>query len=91
MPGVSDQPTIEALASVIPAPLNIMAGPTSPSLEALGAWGVRRISLGPSIALAAFGMVERAARELLSGGTFAGLEAAPSFADMNSKFLRREE
>jgi 2-methylisocitrate lyase-like PEP mutase family enzyme len=51
VPGVADPETVAALAAGIEAPLNIMAGPGSPTVADLAKLGVARVSVGAAIAL----------------------------------------
>ena len=89
VPAVDDEETIRRLAEAIPAPLNLVAGLSNvipaPTLFALG---VKRISLGGSIARAALTAVERAGRELLETGTLDFLDGAIGYADVQSRFRR---
>ncbi len=86
VPAVRDADTIGRLAAAIAAPLNVMAGPGAPSVDALARLGVARVSLGPSLALAALGLVRRAVREVLAEGTYAALDGAPAFGDVDGLF-----
>lgn len=87
VPGVVEEDTIRRLVEAIPAPLNVVAGLAStidaPTLVALG---VRRVSLGGGLARAAYGLVERAGRELLDGGTLGFLDGAIGYADLQRRF-----
>jgi hypothetical protein len=47
---------------------------------------VRRVSLGGSLARAAFSLLERAGRELLDAGTLTFLDDALSYADLQRRF-----
>lgn len=49
--------------------------------------GVARISAGSAIAEAAYGLVRRAARELLTQGTTAALEGGYDYATLNALLL----
>ena len=69
VPGLLDLGALAALAATIPVPVNAMAGPGGPSVQELTVAGVRRISVGTAITQAAYGLVERATRELLDTGT----------------------
>ncbi|GIF77212.1 isocitrate lyase/PEP mutase family protein [Asanoa siamensis] len=83
VPGVTDADTIAALAKALPVPLNVMAGPGSPAVADLVALGVARVSVGPAITLAAYAATRRAARELLTTGTYGALDGdTPSVADI---------
>jgi 2-methylisocitrate lyase-like PEP mutase family enzyme len=87
VPGVVEQDTIRRLAAAIPGPLNVVAGLANtfdaPTLFSLG---VKRVSLGGSVARAAFTLVERAARELRETGTLGFLDGAMSYADLQRRF-----
>ena len=73
-----------ALAKEIAVPLNVMAGPGSPGVGELGALGVARVSVGSSIAQAAYTATERAARELLTTGTYDALDGTLGFAEIDN-------
>ena len=88
VPGVDDADTIQRLAAEIPAPLNVVAGLTATLLDAptLFSLGVKRVSLGGSLARAALSLVERAGRELLESGTLGFLDGAISYAELQRRF-----
>ena len=88
VPGVDDADTIQRLAAEIPAPLNIVAGLTATLLDAptLFSLGVKRVSLGGSLARAALSLVERAGRELFESGTLGFLDGAISYAELQRRF-----
>lgn len=87
VPGVVDEETIRRLAAAIPGPLNVVAGLANiidaPTLFSLG---VKRVSLGGSLARAMLGMLERAGRELLDSGTLGFLDGAMAYADLQRRF-----
>jgi 2-methylisocitrate lyase-like PEP mutase family enzyme len=87
VPGVVEEDTIRRLAHAIPGPLNVVAGLASttdaPTLFSLG---VKRVSLGGSLARASLSMLERAGRELLGPGTLDFLDGAISYADLQRRF-----
>ena len=87
VPGVAEQDTIRRLAAAIPGPLNVVAGLANtidaPTLFLLG---VKRVSLGGSLARAALSMLERAGRELHDSGTLGFLDGAISYADLQRRF-----
>jgi 2-methylisocitrate lyase-like PEP mutase family enzyme len=87
VPGVSDAGTIKRLADAIDGPLNIVAGLANaiPAPE-LFALGVRRVSLGGSLARASYSLLERAAHELRDAGTLDFLDGALSYAEMQNRF-----
>jgi 2-methylisocitrate lyase-like PEP mutase family enzyme len=83
VPGVTDPTTVAALVDGIAAPLNILAGPGSPDSGALGALGVARVSLGSSIAEAAYAVARRAAEEFFTTGTYTSLTGALAYGEIN--------
>ena len=90
VPAVSDAETIGRLAADIDGPINILAGPGSPPLSELQALGVARVSIGSSLARAAYTVARRAAEELLGPGTFTFAEGAISHPDMNRLMERTD-
>jgi 2-methylisocitrate lyase-like PEP mutase family enzyme len=83
IPGLEDRDTIARLVKSLGGPINIMAGPRSPSVPELKALGVARISVGSLVAAAAFGFVRRAAAELLTSGTYGFSEGMIPHPEMN--------
>ena len=70
VPGVRDAETIGALVEAIEGPVNILAGAPSPPLDRMKELGVRRVSIGGLLSLAAATLVRRAAEELRESGTY---------------------
>jgi len=68
-PGISDLSQIEMLVGAVGAPVNVLAMPGLPTLEALEELGVRRVSTGAGPARVAYGAALHAVRHLLSEGT----------------------
>lgn len=92
-PGVSDLPSIARLAQEIDGPLNMVMGlgtAAGNAREWLAA-GVQRISLGGSIARAAFGFVQRAAAELRDLGTLGFAEQQMPHAELNALFAQHRK
>jgi len=92
VPGVSDRESIERLVREIDGPLNILgarggAANQMPMSE-LEALGVRRVSIGGSLALAALALVRRAAAELIEQGTTGYTRDAMRNADANALMAR---
>jgi 2-methylisocitrate lyase-like PEP mutase family enzyme len=92
VPGPMDAETISRLVREIHGPLNVLGargGSTSalaiPELERLG---VRRVSIGGSLSVAALGFAQQAMRELREHGTFGYAPAAPSNASINAVMAR---
>ncbi|MFF4511563.1 isocitrate lyase/PEP mutase family protein [Streptomyces mirabilis] len=84
VPGVVDPGTVKSLVAGVEGPLNVLAGPGAPSVAELAALGVARISTGSSIAQAAHAVVRRAARELLSAGTYDSLTGGLDYVELNT-------
>jgi len=82
-PGVKDAATIARLVSDLRCPLNILAGPGSPSVGELEQLGVARVSLGSGPMRATLGLILRMAEELKRTGTYQSFESAPSHAEVN--------
>jgi len=83
VPGLRDAETIRRIVSELRYPVNILAGPGSPSIPELQRLGVARVSLGSSPIRATLRLLRRMAQELTTTGTYRSLEDAPSHADVN--------
>lgn len=72
VPGACEPQTITALVREIDGPITVVMGLAgSPlSVAQLGALGVRRVTIGGSLARATFGLIRRAAAEMAEFGTF---------------------
>ena len=87
VPGVNDEDTIRRLAAAIPAPLNVVAGLASTiDAHTLFSLGVKRVSLGGSLARTALSALERAGRELLDSGTLGFLDGVLGYGDLQRRF-----
>lgn len=75
VPFVGDSGTIERLVKAIAAPLNILGAPDAPTLPALAALGVRRVTFGSAPMRATLGLTRRMAREWKDKGTYGTLAA----------------
>ena len=87
LPGLRDAATIGRMVKDLDFPLNILAGPGSPSVPELQKLGVARVSLGSSPMRATLGLLGRMAEELKTTGTYRSLENAPSHDDVNRMML----
>jgi 2-methylisocitrate lyase-like PEP mutase family enzyme len=87
-PGVQTRAEIETLvAAVAPKPLNLLVvRDIGLDVKEIAAFGVRRISVGGALALAAWTGFVRAAKTLKSAGSFAGLAGLVPYADINGLF-----
>jgi 2-methylisocitrate lyase-like PEP mutase family enzyme len=84
VPGAVDPGTVKSLVAGVEGPLNVLVGPGAPPVAELAALGVARISAGSSIAQAAHAVVRRAARELLSAGTYDSLTGGLDYIELNT-------
>ena len=88
-PGVSDPNEIaQIVKTVAPKPVNVLVSGFNHqlSLSQLADLGVRRISVGSGLALAAWGAFLRAAKDISTNGTFNLLADNASSADLNELF-----
>ncbi len=87
-PGPQDPTEIEALVdAVAPKPLNLLVvGDIGLNVGEIAALGVRRISVGGALALAAWTGFIRAAQTLRSEGSFAGLASLVPYGEINGLF-----
>ena len=87
-PGPQTPAEIEALVAVVtPKPLNLLVvRDIGLRVEEIAALGVRRISVGGALALAAWTGFIRAAQTLRSEGSFAGLASLVPYAEINGLF-----
>jgi 2-methylisocitrate lyase-like PEP mutase family enzyme len=88
VPGVRDLAVIEQLTKGIAAPVNILAGASSPSVAQLAEAGVGRISVGSSLNLAILKTLGATVENLLSTGSFAALGGIP-YPEINRYFAER--
>ena len=88
-PGVCKPDEIEQIVkTVAPKPVNVLVSGFNHqlSLSQLTDLGVRRISVGSGLALAAWGTFLRAAKEIKENGTFNFLANGAASADLNKLF-----
>ena len=85
-PGLPDLAAIRAVCAAVGKPVNVVAGLAGQrySVADLAAAGVKRISLGSTLARVALGALARAAREIGDRGTFDFVDDAMPFADANA-------
>ena len=90
-PGLAQAADIAAVVkAVAPKPVNVVMGLSggSFSLDELADLGVKRVSLGSSLARAAYGAFLDAAREVRDNGTFGFAQRAAPYAALNDMFRR---
>ena len=87
-PGLTSREDIAAVVNSLDHPVNVLAGVKGMQLSAadLSALGVKRISVGGSLARAALGAFLRAAQEMRDQGTFTFSRDAVSYADLSAIF-----
>ncbi len=90
-PGIRSREQIAAVvAAVAPKPVNLLVGwPAEFTVPDIAALGVRRISVGGTLARTAWGGFMRAAKLLAEQGTFDGFQGAASGAELNALFANR--
>lgn len=88
VPGASDPRIIEALVREINCPLTAVMGLTGSPLTVsqLGSLGVRRVTIGGSLARATFGLIRRAAQEMATSGTFSYADQQIPDAELSQFF-----
>jgi 2-methylisocitrate lyase-like PEP mutase family enzyme len=90
-PGLTTRDAIcSVVRAVAPKPVNVVMGLSNAtfSLAELGDLGVKRVSLGSSLARAALGALLRASREVRDAGTFTFCREATPYAALNTLFER---
>ncbi|MBM4186292.1 MAG: isocitrate lyase/phosphoenolpyruvate mutase family protein [Gemmatimonadetes bacterium] len=86
-PGIRTAEEIAAVVrAVAPAPVNVLVGGNFTTVAALGALGVRRISVGGALARAAWHGFMGAVDEILTEGTFNRLTEARPFSEIDGLF-----
>ena len=92
-PGVTESSQIEAIVkTVAPKPVNVLVHRAEPNLTLakLTDLGVRRISVGSTLARVAWGAFIRAAKEIANDGTFSAFGDAASGVELNNLFRSRQ-
>lgn len=83
----SAEEVLAVVKAVAPKPVNVlMSGGLNLSVAQLSEMGVRRISVGSALALAAYGEFYRAAQEMYERGTFTFTERKMPFSQANQFF-----
>jgi 2-methylisocitrate lyase-like PEP mutase family enzyme len=86
-PGIKTREQISAVVKAVhPKPINLLIGSSGLSAAEAADLGVRRISVGGSLARAAWGGFMRAAREMAEKGAFTELGTGYSGAELNKMF-----
>jgi 2-methylisocitrate lyase-like PEP mutase family enzyme len=86
-PGIKTREQISAVVKAVhPKPVNLLIGASGLSLAEAADLGVRRISVGGSLARTAWGGFMRAAREMADKGTFTELASGYPGGELNKMF-----
>lgn len=86
-PGIKTRDEIAAVVKAVqPIPVNLLIGASGLSLKEAEALGVRRISVGGSLARCAWAGFMKAAREIAEKGTFTELAGGYSGGELNKMF-----
>lgn len=77
VPGIKDLATIEQLVREIPKPLTVVVGLMGApfTVQQLADIGVRRITIGGSLARATYALIRKAGQEMMQQGSFSYAEA----------------
>lgn len=78
----------EVIKAVAPKPVNVLMGSPGWSVAELADLGVRRISVGSSLARAAWGAFLRAARDIAENGSFDEFGKGAPFAEINGALAK---
>ncbi len=85
--GNLDKKTIEMLVKEIDAPINIIAGTSTPPILELQEMGVSRVSVGPRPMRAVLSLLRKIAKELVTEGTYKlMMESSISYSEVNKWF-----
>ena len=86
-PGIETREDISAIVKAVhPKPVNLLIGASGLSLKEAEDLGVRRISVGGSLARTAWGGFMKAAREMADKGTFTELASGYPGGELNKMF-----
>jgi 2-methylisocitrate lyase-like PEP mutase family enzyme len=91
-PALPDISAIRKVCASVSRPVNVVVGLAGPNFTVaeLAEAGVKRISLGATLARAALGGFVRAAREIAENGTFGFADQAIPFSEAND-YMRRSK
>jgi 2-methylisocitrate lyase-like PEP mutase family enzyme len=86
-PGPRERQDIQAIVESVQKPVNVLVSAnTGLRVTDLAEMGVRRVSVGSALGRTAWGAFLRAARGIAEDGSFAGLDGAATFAELNTMF-----
>jgi len=85
-PGLPREAIGAAVAAVAPKPLNVLVASDAVTVAELAALGVRRVSVGSTLARVAFTAFARSAEEILRTGRFGAFAGLTSYATLDAFF-----
>ena len=89
--GNLDKKSIAMLVKEIDAPVNILAGATTPPIAELQEISVARVSVGPRPMRAVLSLLRKIAKELITTGTYKLMsESSISYSEVNQWFSERK-
>jgi len=86
---VHSREIIGRLAREVKAPISILAGPQSPSVNELQDLGLARVSYGSAFLKAAIGGTRKLAREILENGTVTSLKEGMQTPEINALVTKK--
>ena len=86
---VHSREIIGCLAKEVKAPISILAGPQSPSVNELQDLGLARVSYGSAFLKAAIGGTRKLAREILENGTVTSLKEGMQTPEINALVTKK--
>ena len=86
-PGLTDIDTVRVVCQAVTKPVNVLAVPGL-TVAQLSEAGARRISLGSKLTTYAFGMLRKAAREMLDEGSFGFSRDGMPFGELQAMFSK---
>jgi 2-methylisocitrate lyase-like PEP mutase family enzyme len=84
-PGITDIETVSKICSAVSKPVNVLVVPGF-TVDGLAQAGAKRISLGSKLTTYAFGMLQKASREMLDNGTFEFSRDGMAFGALQTMF-----
>ncbi len=92
-PCITTREEITAVVKSVDRPVNFLMGtqPERFTLDELSRLGVRRVSVGSALSLAALGAFLRAAREMATNGTFTYTQEAAGFSEVSKLLAQARE
>lgn len=89
--GMKNRDDIAAVTRAVDCPVNILAGKgMSFSLAEYAQLGVKRVSVGPALFMAAMSAVHRGGREMRADGTFTFINETENYGDLIHAILAQE-